>query len=179
MTFQSWRRLQPGFSWKYFACVFKSHFRLIRGTFEALCREVQAIGRVPQQQHAFGRPPIPLDKQVLVFVWFTANSEVIRSLAEKVAAIFPYGRYGREGPGTGKNLCETGKWNTQFYRKIFQRENGTTFSEVPFFSRKFSIGTNRKLNHVPFTTQPEFPEFLGKWKTPKVTTQSSGPLNSV
>ena len=66
----------------------KSHFRIIRGTFEALCREVQATGRVPQQ-HAFGRPPIFLDKQVLAFVWFTANSEVIRSLAERVAAIFP------------------------------------------------------------------------------------------
>ena len=36
---------------------------------ETLCREVQATGRVPQQ-YAFGRPPIPLDKQVLAFVWF-------------------------------------------------------------------------------------------------------------
>ena len=54
----------------------KSHFRIIRGTFEALCQEVQATGRVPQQ-HAFGRPPFPLDKQVLAFVWFMANSEVI------------------------------------------------------------------------------------------------------
>ena len=66
----------------------------IRGTFEALCREVQATGRVPQQ-YAFGRPSIPLDKQVLAFVWFIANSDVIRSLAERVAAIFPYRRYGR------------------------------------------------------------------------------------
>ena len=46
---------------------FKSHFRMTRGTFEPLGREVQATGRVPQQ-HAFERPPIPLDKQVLVFV---------------------------------------------------------------------------------------------------------------
>ena len=27
---------------------FKSHFRMTRGTFEALCREVQATGRVPK-----------------------------------------------------------------------------------------------------------------------------------
>ena len=40
---------------------FKSHFRMTRGTFELLCREVQATGRVPQQ-HAFGGPPFPLDK---------------------------------------------------------------------------------------------------------------------
>ena len=58
-------------------------------TFEAMCREVQATGRVPQQ-HAFGRPPIPLDKQVLAFVKYIANSEMIRSIAEGVAAIFPY-----------------------------------------------------------------------------------------
>ena len=27
---------------------FKNHFRMTRGTFEALCPEVQAIGRVPK-----------------------------------------------------------------------------------------------------------------------------------
>ena len=27
---------------------FESHFRITRGTFEALCREVQATGRVPK-----------------------------------------------------------------------------------------------------------------------------------
>ena len=56
---------------------FKSHFRMTRGTFEPLCREVQATGRFPRQ-NAFGRPPIPLDKQVLAFVWFIVNSKVIR-----------------------------------------------------------------------------------------------------
>ena len=61
---------------------FKSHFRMTRGTFEALCREVQGTGRIPQQ-HAFGRPPIPLDKQVFAFVWFMANSEVIRSVCDR------------------------------------------------------------------------------------------------
>lgn len=61
---------------------FKSHFRMTRSTMEALCREVQTTGRVPQR-HAFGRPPIPLQKQVLAFVWFIANSEVIRSVSDR------------------------------------------------------------------------------------------------
>ena len=46
---------------------FKSHFRMTQGTFEPLCQEVQATETVPQQQ-AFGRPPIPFDKQALAFV---------------------------------------------------------------------------------------------------------------
>ena len=41
---------------------------------------------------------------------------------------------------------------------------GTTFSEVPLFPEIFQW--NKSQNHVPFTTQPEFPESLGKWKTP-------------
>lgn len=61
---------------------FRSHFRMTRSTVEALCREVQTTGRVPQRQ-SFGRPPIPLDKQVLAFLWFVANSEVIRSVSDR------------------------------------------------------------------------------------------------
>ena len=38
----------------------------------------------------------------------------------------------------------------------FQRENGTTFSKVPFFPEIFQW--NKPKNHVPFTTQPEFPD---------------------
>ena len=92
ISFLSWRRLQP--IWgaifteikvfnhenilpAYTVDEFESQFRMTRGTFELLCRAEQATGRVPQQ-HAIERPPIPLDKQVLAFVWFIANSEVIR-----------------------------------------------------------------------------------------------------
>ena len=49
----------------------------------------------------------------------------------------------------------------------FHRENGTTFSGIPFFPEIFQ--SDEPTNHVPFTTQPEFPEFLGKWKTPPDT----------
>lgn len=93
ISFLSWRRLQPirgaiftdikvfneNILPAYTVDQFESQFSMTRGTFELLCREVQATGRVPQQ-HAFGRPPIPLDKQVLAFVWFIANFEVIRSV---------------------------------------------------------------------------------------------------
>ena len=50
----------------------------------------------------------------------------------------------------------------------FQRENGTTFSEVPLFPEIFQW--NKPKNHVPFTTRPEFPESFGKWKTPSLST---------
>ena len=49
----------------------------------------------------------------------------------------------------------------------FQRENGTTFSEVPLFPEIYQL--NKPKNHVSFTLRPEFPESLGKWKTPKKT----------
>lgn len=61
---------------------FKGHFRMTRASLEALCREVQATGRVPQR-HSYGRPPIPFEKQVLAFVWFIANSEVMRSVCDR------------------------------------------------------------------------------------------------
>ena len=58
------------------------NFRMTLAILEALCREVQAIGRVPQR-HSYGRPPIPLEKQVLAFVWFIANLEVMRSVCDR------------------------------------------------------------------------------------------------
>ena len=49
----------------------------------------------------------------------------------------------------------------------FHQENGTTFSGIPFFPEIFQ--SNEPKNHVPFTTEPEFPESFGKWKTPFVS----------
>ena len=54
--------------------------------------------------------------------------------------------------------CETRK---------FQWENGTTFSVVQFFMEIFQWNEPKK--HVPFTTQPEFPESLGKCKMPYIS----------
>ena len=63
--------------------------------------------------------------------------------------------------------CEIRKWNTQFHRKVSNGKKETSFSEVPFFPEIFQWNEPKK--HVPFTTQPEFPESLGKWKTPNVS----------
>ena len=57
-----------------------------------------------------------------------------------------------------------------FPSESFQRENRTTFSEVPFISEIFQW--NEPQTCVPFTSQPEFPEFLGKWKMPTVSNVS-------
>ena len=46
---------------------FKSHFRMTRGTLDILCREVAATGIIPLGNR-FGRPPIPVQCQVLAFV---------------------------------------------------------------------------------------------------------------
>ena len=43
--------------------------------------------------------------------------------------------------------------------------------KVPLFPEIFQW--NKPKNHVSFTTQPEFPESLGKWKTPLVTSLAS------
>jgi len=47
----------------------------------------------------------------------------------------------------------------------YHRENGTTFSAIPFIPENFQWDEPKI--HVPFTSQPEFPEFFGKWKTTK------------
>ena len=61
---------------------FSNHFRMSRATMEILCRKIGATGRVPQR-NTFGRAPIPLQQQVLAFVWFISNSEVIRTVSDR------------------------------------------------------------------------------------------------
>ena len=56
--------------------------RMTRGTLGKLCREVSATGSIPQGNR-FGRPAIPVQSQVLAFVWFMANSEVMRSVSDR------------------------------------------------------------------------------------------------
>ena len=58
----------------------------------------------------------------------------------------------------------------------FQRQNGTTFSEVPLFPEIFQW--NEPKNHIPFATQPEFSEYLGKWKTPHLSRFDIGNENA-
>ena len=53
---------------------FSDHFRMSRATMEILCRKIWATGRIPQR-NTFERAPIPLQQQVLAFIWFISNSE--------------------------------------------------------------------------------------------------------
>ena len=47
------------------------------------------------------------------------------------------------------------------------RENGTTFLDFPLFLGIFQWDEPTK--RVPFTTEPEIPEILTKWKAPVKT----------
>ena len=47
------------------------------------------------------------------------------------------------------------------------RGNGTTFLDFPLFLGIFQWDEPTK--RVPFTTEPEIPEILTKWKAPKET----------
>lgn len=67
---------------RYSPDVFSSHFRMTRTTFAELCRVISRTGRI-NTNNSFGRQPIPLEKQVLGFLWFVANSEVIRSVSDR------------------------------------------------------------------------------------------------
>ena len=52
------------------------------------------------------------------------------------------------------------------------RENGSTFLDFPLFLGIFHWDEPTK--RVPFTTEPEIPEILTKWKAPKVLLELGG-----
>ena len=61
---------------------FRSHFHITKTTFEVLARELAATGAIPTGNH-FGRKPIPLQKQILTFIWYMSNMEVIKSVSDR------------------------------------------------------------------------------------------------
>ena len=61
-----------------------------------------------------------------------------------------------------------------FPPESFQRENRTTFSKFHLFPATFHW--NAKKTCVPLTSQPEFTEFLGKWKAPFMSSCTVGLL---
>ena len=66
----------------YFGDEFAAHFRMTRTTAELLTREVINTGRIPLG-NPFGRPSIPPEKQVLVFLWALATQESTREIADR------------------------------------------------------------------------------------------------
>ena len=49
----------------------------------------------------------------------------------------------------------------------FNRENGPIFLDFPLFRGIFQW--DKPTKHVPFTAEPEIPEFLTKWKAPIIS----------
>ena len=77
---------------------------MTRSTLDILCREVAATGIIPQGNR-FQRPPIPVQCQVLAFVWFMSNSEVMRSVSGRfdVTLSSLFRKFDYCGLGTGKD----------------------------------------------------------------------------
>ena len=61
---------------------FKGHFRMTKGTCEALVREIVATGNIPVGNR-FGRKSIDPTKQVMIYLWCMANQEVTRLVADR------------------------------------------------------------------------------------------------
>ena len=121
---------------------FKSHFRMTRGTFEALCREVQATGRVPKF----------LNQEAMTdWAFIESGGEGShRAVAEGVKPAYFLAEDMVVSGLELVNLCQAREWNMQFHRKISNAKTGLPFQKFHFF-RKFSSGTNRK---IVFHLQP-------------------------
>ena len=56
---------------------------MTRNTFESLSQELAATQSIPRGNR-FGRKAIPLQKLVLIFVWFISSLEAIRSVSDRL-----------------------------------------------------------------------------------------------
>lgn len=61
---------------------FRSHFRLSRRSAEILVGLLARCPEVPSQ-HLRGRPPVSVEKQLLITLWVLGNPEVIRSVSDR------------------------------------------------------------------------------------------------
>ena len=55
---------------------------MTRQTFELFAQEIMTTGRIPIGNSS-GRAPIPPAKQILAFLWSTANEEPTRAVADR------------------------------------------------------------------------------------------------
>ncbi|XP_033745714.1 uncharacterized protein LOC117331225 [Pecten maximus] len=60
---------------------FHSHFRMTRSCFEILIDLIHGPGKVPVY-HEQGRKPISIEKQVLITIWYLANKDSHREIAD-------------------------------------------------------------------------------------------------
>jgi len=67
---------------------FRQHFRLTRGTFEAISCYMGGL-EAHKVTFAAGRPPIPLEKKLLITLWYLGNQESIRGIADRFDLLIP------------------------------------------------------------------------------------------
>ena len=67
----------------YSDCTFiRSHFRLSRSGAEILVGFLARCPEIPSQ-HLRGRPPVSVEKQLLITMWVLGNPETIRSVSDR------------------------------------------------------------------------------------------------
>jgi len=62
---------------------FKRSFRMSRGTFEVVLEAFANRCEIPQQLDRGGRPPVSVEKHLLITLWFLGNQEPFRSVADR------------------------------------------------------------------------------------------------
>ena len=67
----------------YSLSTFREHFRLTPETFEELMWELASCPEIPLGHSHGGRPPISIDKQLLIFLWFLGTQECVRSISDR------------------------------------------------------------------------------------------------
>ena len=67
----------------YSLSTFREHFRLTPETFEELVCELGNCPEIPLGHSLGGRPPILIDKQLLIFLWFLGTQEYVRSISDR------------------------------------------------------------------------------------------------
>ena len=67
----------------YSLSTFREHFRLTPETFEELVWELASCPEIPLGHSHGGRPPISIDKQLLIFLWFLGTQECVRSISDR------------------------------------------------------------------------------------------------
>ena len=86
---------QPGQRIKeYAACIvpsysddtFQSHFRLSRSGAEILVGLLARCPEVPSQ-HLRGRPPVSVEKQLLITMWVLGNPETVRFVSDRFCSL--------------------------------------------------------------------------------------------
>ena len=129
----------------------ESHFRMTRGTLDILCREVAAKGII-LQGNRFGRSPIPVQCQVLAFVWFMSNSEVDAPWSElsgsntntDTSSLSPFClQFDYRGPGTRKDYRGDAIGTRETSRDVPTGKTGLPSEQFHFFW-EFSSRANRK-----------------------------------